>query len=323
MITLPWGDSELKFGHRRLSIIDVSKCGHQPMVHPISGDTLVFNGEIYNFLEIRQELETLGVRFIGSSDTEVLLHALSRWGADCIRRLNGMFAFAFYNRERQELLLARDPAGIKPLYVAESGGRLIFASEIRAMLASGLVSNAIDRRGIATYFAFGALQRPYTLFTAITEFPPGCYEVILPQGRRSITRFWSFPKPDHRIGVAEATSGLRERLTEAVRDQMFADVPLGVFLSSGIDSTIIASLAAAQRDGVYAFTVGFSDHPDLNENDIAAESAKSLGLRHTAINVSDSDTLKRGAALAGVHGSAVGGWTECLHHFRRDCAARD
>lgn len=149
-VTLPWGTSELKFGHRRLSIIDVSTCGHQPMVHPMSGDTLVFNGEIYNFLEIRRELEALGERFIGSSDTEVLLHALSHWGVDCIRRPNGMFAFAFYNRKRQELILARDPAGIKPLYVAESGGTLIFASEIRAMLASGLISNAIDRRAIAT-----------------------------------------------------------------------------------------------------------------------------------------------------------------------------
>lgn len=290
-ITLSWGASELALGHRRLSIIDVSQCGHQPMVHPLTGDTLVFNGEIYNFLEIRKELETLGERFTGSSDTEVLLHALSYWGADCIRRLNGMYAFAFYNQKQQNLILARDPAGIKPLYISESGGRILFASEVRAMLASGLVSHEIDRRGLATYFAFGAMQRPYTLFTSINEFPPGCYEVVSPPARRSVTRFWSFPKPNPRIDAAEACCGLRERLSEAVRDQMVADVPLGVFLSSGIDSTIIAALAAQQREGVHAFTVGFSDHPDLSEQSVAIETARALGLRHTAINVSGDDTL--------------------------------
>jgi len=286
-----FGESELLLGHRRLSIIDTSSCGHQPMIHPGSGDALVFNGEIYNFAVLREELEAMGERFVGHSDTEVLLHALTCWGPDCIRRLNGIFAFAFFNKNRGELILARDPAGVKPLYVAEAAGRLLFASEVRALIASGLVPRSVDRRGLATFFAFGALQRPYTLFDHITEFAPGSHEVWRPGNKRVATHYWNFPRVDPRISFDDAKQGLRERLTEAVRDQLVADVPVGVFLSSGIDSTVIAALAASQRENVQAFTVGFSDQPDMSEQDVAAESAKALGLHHTSINVSGDDTL--------------------------------
>src|SRR5205085_6182832 len=137
-------------GHRRLSILDLSAAGHQPMVHPHTGDVLVFNGEIYNFRALRRELETLGETFAGHGDTEVLLHALSRWYTGALPRLRGMYAFAFYRASGPSLLLARDPAGIKPLYVSRQDGGLLFASEVRALLASGRVPRTVDLRAVAT-----------------------------------------------------------------------------------------------------------------------------------------------------------------------------
>lgn len=146
--TCALGASQLALGHRRLSIIDTTSAGHQPMIHPESGDVIVFNGEIYNFAELREDLEKIGGRFTGHSDTEILLHGLSRWGTDYLSRLNGMFAFAFFSKERQELLLARDSAGIKPLYIARAAGAILFASEVRTSgLGVGRSFNRSERFG--------------------------------------------------------------------------------------------------------------------------------------------------------------------------------
>ncbi len=261
------------------------------MIHPESGDVIVFNGEIYNFAELREDLEKIGGRFTGHSDTEILLHGLSRWGTDYLSRLNGMFAFAFFSKERQELLLARDSAGIKPLYIARAAGAILFASEVRALLASGLVDRSIDRKGLASYMAFGSVQRPFTLFEQISEFDSGTYELFGANGSRRSTRFWNFPRPDPSLTFDNVIPEIRQRLAESVRDQMVADVPVGVFLSSGIDSTLIAALASSQREGVRAFTVGFKDQPDLSEQVVAAEIARGFGIEHTAIDVTADDAL--------------------------------
>ncbi len=184
------GDRMLGLGHRRLAIQDLSAAGHQPMFHPQTSDCIIFNGEVYNFHELRRELEALGDSFRGHSDTEVMLHALTRWGAAAIRRFEGMYAFAFFSVREQHLILARDPLGIKPLYVAESGGDLFFASELRAILATGQVPRKLDRRGVAGMLAYGAVQEPCTIVEGVRVFPAGHYQVIGAKGRRP-SRFGS------------------------------------------------------------------------------------------------------------------------------------
>lgn len=284
----PFGDRRLGLGHRRLSIQDVSTAGHQPMIHPGTGDLLVFNGEIYNFRALRRDLESLGVRFAGHSDTEVLLHGLSRWGVDYLPKLQGMYALAFYRAQGRQLILARDPLGIKPLYVGKLTGGFAFSSEVRALLASGLVRQDLDPRGMAGMLAYGAVQHPQTLFEDIRSFPPGCYQ-IFEADRAGVTTgpvaFWYWPEADKTAGFADTVRQLQVALDETVRDHLAADVPVGVFLSSGIDSTIVAGLAGKHIENLRSFTVGFGDKSDLCEFEEAAETARRFGLRHTEVKI--------------------------------------
>ncbi|HLL90182.1 MAG TPA: asparagine synthase (glutamine-hydrolyzing) [Tepidisphaeraceae bacterium] len=283
------GGHLLALGQRRLAIQDLSAAGHQPMAHP-AGSQLVFNGEIYNVRTLRTELESLGHRFVGQSDTEVLLHGLERWGTDYLRRLCGMYTLAFHDARHDRLLLARDPLGIKPLYVADVGGRLLFASEVRALLASGLVSREPDPRGVAGLLAYGAVQQPATLFREIASFPPGCYAVYdaTPASGKPVP-FWRFPPPDPTVTEPGAVERVRQLADEAVRDHLISDVPVGVFLSSGLDSTIIAALAARHTRHLRSFTVGFADQPDLSELALARETAGLFGLDHTEIDITGSE----------------------------------
>lgn len=279
------------FGHRRLSIIDLSAEGHQPMVHPETGDALVYNGELYNFRELRRELEAGGARFRGHGDTEVLLHALVRFGPDALRRLAGMYALAFFERRTGRVLLARDPLGIKPLYVAEAAGALLFASEVRAILASGRLAGAPDPRAVAGYLAYGSVQEPLTAVEGVAAFPPGSWQWWDGADPAPPARHWDFPS----LAPADpdgATGRTRELLDVAVRDHLVADVPVGVFLSSGLDSTIVASLAARHAREVRTFTVGFADQADMSEAAIAAGTARELGTRHTDISVTDAEALR-------------------------------
>ncbi len=264
------------------------------MVQEEDASCIVFNGEIYNFAALRCELEASGDVFRGHSDTEVLLQALMRWGPDCLPRLQGMYAFAFFDVPRRRLILARDPAGIKPLYLARTGDTCLFASEVRAILASGLVPPKIDRRGVAGMLAYGAVQHPCTLFRDIQSLPPGSWLEITagPDGRCAVGAsrpFWRFPRPVSRLTVAEAVSHVGTTLDEAVSDHLVSDVPVGIFLSSGLDSTVIAGLAARRASDLRSFTVGFTDHPDLNEEHLAAETARLFGLDHATITVSASE----------------------------------
>jgi asparagine synthase (glutamine-hydrolysing) len=290
----PFGDGILGLGHRRLSIIDPSPAGHQPMCDPRSGNVLVYNGEIYNFGILRRELEDAGDTFRGHSDTEVLLHALTRWGPACLTRLQGMYAFAFYDAVAHRLILARDPAGIKPLYLAHVGDTWLFASEVRALLASGLVHPKIDPRGVAGLLAYGAVQGPCTLFRDIQSLSPGSWLEITvrPGGAWKVEpprTFWHYPRPNLRFSEEETVSRVAAALDEAVRDHLVSDVPVGIFLSSGLDSTVVAGLAARHTPNLRSFTVAFSDHPDFSEEQLAAETAREFGLNHTNISISSQE----------------------------------
>ena len=287
---LPLGARFLGLGFRRLSIQDLSAAGHQPMVHPVTGDQIIFNGEIYNFIALRKELEQAGEKFTGHSDTEVMLHALTLWGPAAVARFEGMFAFAYYDRRNQCLMLARDSVGIKPLYVAMVDGTFFFASEVRAILASGLVSRKLSHAGVAGMLAYGAVQQPLTVFEQIRCFPPGHYQLFMASGAVTApVKFWDYPLPQLQMTGTDVVEKLRITLDAAVHDHLVADVPVGVFLSSGLDSTIIAGLAARHTRRLRSFTVGFADQGDLSEQAMATETARLFGLDHTNIDLSAGD----------------------------------
>lgn len=278
------------FGFRRLSILDLSPAGHQPMVNSATGDCLIFNGEIYNFRELRKDLEARGVAFRSTSDTEVLLQALSTWGEAALERLEGMFALAFYEAKSRRILLARDPLGIKQLYVAALPDKFVFASEIHGVLASGLVPADLDVAGIAGMLAYGAVQSPRTIYEHIRSFPAAARQWIdagAASGRIAAEprRYWSFPRSQLRESPAHAAEKVHKMLHTAVLKHLVADVPVGVLLSAGIDSTVIASFAREYTPQVTAFTVGFGDVHGEDEVDLSAATAKALGIKHVAVDL--------------------------------------
>lgn len=305
-----FGNVILGLGHRRLSILDLSPLGHQPMMHPESGDVIVFNGEIYNFRALRRELEAEGERFRSTGDTEVLLRGLTRHGEAFVKRLQGMFALAFLDRRSRRLLLVRDPMGIKPLYYASDARQLLFASEVRAIARTGLIDLAMDDAGVAGLLAMGAVQQPATLFKSIRMLMPG-HLMWMDLDARTLgppSQYWAFPEVDPAMTAPQAAGGLRAMLSEAVRDHLESDVPVGVFLSSGIDSTVVAGLAREHSNHVRTFTVGFDDHADFSESVLAAETAKRMNLDHTEITVNaDAAASAAGEWLAGLDQPSVDG----------------
>lgn len=295
------GEQRLALGQRRLAILDLSPLGRQPMEHPETGDVLVYNGELYNFKMIRRRLEAEGVRFRGHSDTEVMLHALVHWGPKIVSEFCGMFALAWYRKSNRTLVLARDPVGIKPLYVARTPGALLFASEVRAILASGLVPAQINRRGLAGMLAYGAVQEPETMIEGIRSFPSGCIQEIpletaLVREPPAPVRYWHPPVANPSISTAQAAEEVRPLLDEAVREHLVSDVPVGIFLSSGIDSTVIAALAARHAPKLMTYTVGLSEDAALSESALAARTAARLGLPHTEVQITAREAV--GAARA-------------------------
>jgi asparagine synthase (glutamine-hydrolysing) len=282
--------SVVGLGFRRLSILDLSLAGHQPMVNSSTGDWLVFNGEVYNFQALRAELSGSGVIFRGTSDTEVVLHALSRWKEQALPKLQGMFALAFYDSVERRLLLARDPLGIKPLYVAELPDRFVFASEIRALRSSGLVPLDPDVAGIAGMLAYGAVQSPRTVFEKIRSFPAGSHQwldagAVTGRPQPAPRRYWSFPEQAISPPSTAAAAEVSRLLREAVQRHLVADVPVGVLLSAGIDSTVLAAYAREFSTNLTAFTVGFGALTLDDESAPAAATAAALGIRHVSVQV--------------------------------------
>lgn len=273
------------FGFRRLSILDLSPAGHQPMFNRATGDCLIFNGEIYNFRSLKAKLKAEGVEVSSSGDTEVLLKSLSQWGDAVLAELDGMFAFAFYEAKSRRVLLARDSFGIKPLYVSQLSRGIVFASEVRAVLASGLVPDDLDPAGIASYLAYGSPQEPLTVHSAIKSFPAGSAIWVgrsIAEGRplSQPRRYWQFPDAVAAFSEEEAVGRVAHDLQQSVRDQCESDVPLGVFLSGGIDSGTIAALARHRSGDVHTFAVGFRGHGEFDETGHAAATAMALGTVH-------------------------------------------
>jgi asparagine synthase (glutamine-hydrolysing) len=251
------------FGHRRLSIIDLSAHGAQPMVDSDLGLTLVFNGCIYNYKELRSELVAAGYRFFSTADSEVLIKAFHRWGARCVERFKGMFAFAIAERDSGVVTLGRDRLGIKPLYIATSPGKLRFASTVRALLNGGDVDTQLDRHALHHYMSFHAVvPAPRTIYRGVHKLPPATVRVIQPDGRQTDTVYWSpqFRREPDRKGWSRKDwqNALIDALRVAVSRRMVADVPVGVLLSGGIDSSVVVALLAEQgQHGLATFSIGF------------------------------------------------------------------
>ncbi len=282
------------FEHRRLSIIDLSTAAAQPMRDAASGVVVCFNGEIYNFRELRAELEREGVRFHTRSDTEVLLASYVRWGEACLQRLRGMFAIALFDPARRCVLLARDRLGEKPLYWARVHGPdgaplVVFASELRALLASGLVRRKLSPDALATYLWNGFVYGPQSIVEDVQELPAGAFaRVELAAPRVEPQRFWKLPHSSARpLDRAE----LAGKLQESVRLQLESDVPLGVFLSGGVDSSAVANLAVrAGRGQVRTFNIAF-DVAQFDESPHARAVASALGTQHTELRISGEKFL--------------------------------
>jgi asparagine synthase (glutamine-hydrolysing) len=286
----------LALAHRRLSIIDLSDAGHQPMRHPETHDIIIFNGEIYNFQLLREELRAQGTEFIGHSDTEVVLHAFVRWGTACFNRLCGMFALSIYQPSRRRLILARDPMGIKPLYYTLRRDGFAFASELRALRCSGLVAGRLDERGMAGFLAYGAVQEPLTLLEGARMLPAGTWieldlSVPLPSELHPI-QHWTFPVPARSANRSKARDRVRELLEQSVRRHLISDVPVGVFLSSGLDSFALAALAVESKPNVQTFTVSLGDELG-SEGPEALETACELGTVHHTLHLHDEEMLRR------------------------------
>lgn len=301
-----WSDdaSHCVFGHRRLSIIDLSRTGSQPMVSADDRWVVSFNGEIYNHRDLRSELEQAGHRFRGTSDTEVLVEAFAAWGFEAaLSRLNGMFAVAAFDRQEGRLHLARDPLGEKPLYWASVDGGLAFASELSALRRCPGVPTDIDRRSIALYFRLGYVPAPFTALSGVHKLAAGHRLEARLGEAPTVTPYWD-PTAllgQERMPEAESFAEIEALLTDAVRLRLDADVAVGVFLSSGVDSTCIAALATQVTDRVRTFTVGF-DEPSVDESDHAAEIAGHLGTEHHTLSVSADAGLDLVDSIAGVYG---------------------
>ena len=282
----------ISLAHNRLSIIDLSPLGRQPMTTVDGRFTIVFNGEIYNYKDLRAELERGGTQFHSQSDTEVLLALFAREGAHCLTRLNGIFAFAAWDRDTRTLTLGRDHLGVKPVYYYLHNGRLIFSSEIKGILAHADVPRQIDADALNLYFRFQYVPGPRTMFAGIHKLPAG-HALTVRAGQMTLAPFWELkegePLPDGEIHAA-----VRSGVLAAVRRQLVSDRPLGVFLSGGIDSTLVlAAMRESERGLVHTFSIGYEATAEAEKYnadfDIAARTAAHFGTEHHAIRVSGRD----------------------------------
>jgi asparagine synthase (glutamine-hydrolysing) len=282
-------DHEAGLGHRRLSIIDIEG-GAQPISNEDDSLQLVFNGEIYNFVELHAELVKLGHRFKTRTDTEVIVHAYEEWGAECLSRLNGMFAIAIWDTRRRSLFLARDHLGIKPLYYTMIGTQLVFASEIKSLMQHPRFSREVDMHSLSELFTFRCVPSPKTLIKGVFKLPPGHLMEVTRVASR-VRRFWTHvPHPAIPPSEGQLIDRYQTLLEDAVRLQMRSDVPVGLFLSSGIDSGVLLALMSQHAAGpVQAFTVDFEQGQETNEAIDAAKVARRYGADHHRLNVTSAD----------------------------------
>ena len=276
-------------GHRRLSIIDLAG-GSQPISNEDGTLQVVFNGEIYNFIELREELIKKGHHFKTESDTEVILHGYEEWGEECVNKFNGIFAFALWDAKLERLFLSRDHLGVKPLYYLRVGELFGFSSEIKALLVVPGCPKEVDLRALGELFALRYVPSPDTLFRDIRKLPPAHYMVVDAAGVM-VKRFWKWvPRASAEVKEAELIEAYQELLEDAVRLQMRSDVPVGLFLSSGIDSgALLAMMSQHSTKPIHTFTIGFEQGEESNETDDARRMANNFGADHTEMIVGPRD----------------------------------
>lgn len=282
-------DQRTGLGHRRLSILDLSARAGQPMTSDCGRFTIVFNGEIYNYPDLRSELEGQGIVFRTTSDTEVILHLFARYGLATPQRLRGMFAFAIWDTPRRRLFLARDPYGIKPLYTADDGKTFRFASQVKALLAGGAVENSTDPAGLVGFYVLGSVPEPLTIVKGVSALPAGATLVVDTNGPGRLQRYHSISgtfvaAEQSALATGDRRSAMRSALLDSVKHHLLADVPVGAFLSAGIDSSALVGLMrdAGQAD-IQTVTLTFSEFensPD-DEGPLAADVARTYETRHT------------------------------------------
>ena len=274
----------ITLGHRRLSIIDLSEQGRQPMTNEDGSLQLVFNGEIYNFVELRETLIKQGHRFSSQADSEVILHGYEEWGDDCLQHLRGMFALALWDRNQQRLLVARDRLGIKPLYYYHRSGRFAFASEIKGLLAIPEIPREVNRQALYDYLGYEFVPSPATMFAGIYKLPPG-HLLEFSQGRLDVRPYWDLTFTSNWTAPDEAVEALRDLLRDTVRLHLISDVPLGVFLSGGLDSsTLVALMRSLGVTPLRTFSIGYPD-PSFSELPYAQMVAERFETDHQVLMI--------------------------------------
>ena len=278
-------------GHRRLSIIDISSNGHQPMLYEHLA--IIYNGEVYNFKDIRQDLISEGYSFDSNSDTEVILKSYHFWGIDCVERFRGMFAFAIYDYEQQEIIIFRDRAGVKPLYYSQTDNALIFSSELKPLMKYPDFNKEIDFEAVSSYLQFGYIHAPKTIFKSVQKLLPGYYlkydiesKILVKECYWNINDFY-----ENQVAREDIVEELEATIIEAFNLRMIADVPVGVFLSGGIDSSLVAAIVQKySKIPINTFTIGFEDKK-YDESNYAKEIAEHLGTNHTELICNKEDAL--------------------------------
>lgn len=287
-----FAEGPVSLGHRRLAILDLTPAGHQPMFSHDNDQVIVYNGEIYNFMEIREQLK--GHTFTTGSDTEMILAAYKEWGKECVHRFNGMFAFALWDKTKKELFIARDRLGIKPVYYYRNGNTLIFASEIRSLLASDLVPRQIDTRSLTDYFSYQTVHAPQTILKDVLMLMPG-HHMTISDGKVTTEKYWgiventSFASKGKKYD--EVCDDILKLLTASVKRRLISDVPFGAFLSGGIDSSAVVGLMAATMNlPVKTFNIAF-DEGAFSEAVYARAIAKRFGTDHHEFRLTPGDFL--------------------------------
>jgi asparagine synthase (glutamine-hydrolysing) len=303
-----WSDpaAGIAFGHRRLAIVDLSREGEQPMASTDGRWVVTYNGELYNAVDLKPELEATGVRFRGHCDTEVLVEALAAWGLEAtLERANGMFAFAAWDRHERRLHLVRDRLGEKPLYYGWAGRSLLFGSELKALRRHPGCPTEIDRGAVALYLRLGYIPAPHTIYRGISKLPAATVVTVAGATASEPVPYWSLAEVAERGAASpvgpEALDGLHDLLADAVARRLQADVPVGVFLSGGIDSAAVAALAQVKAPSrIRTFTIGFDD-PAIDEADHASKVAAHLGTDHTTLRATEADGMAIVPELAGIY----------------------
>ena len=313
-------DGRVGFGHRRLSIIDLSAAGRQPMCNEDGNIWLTYNGEIYNHLALRKELLAAGHVYRSQTDTETLIHAYEEWGLGCLHRIEGMFAFALWDGRSRQLFLVRDRIGIKPLYYTAQAGQVIFGSEIKAILAHPDVPREVSYPAVYHYLTFLTPPAPLTMFDGIYKVPAGCYLEVSQTGQLQANEYWDLADvPQDEASTTDegaCVDHIRDLLRHSIGKRMMSDVPYGVFLSGGIDSSLnVALMSELTARPVRTFTVGFQTHEQFNELDYARRVAQRFQTDHHEVLIGESDAMDYLPQMVQDQDEPIADWVCIPLHF--------